>query len=260
MHGLAMAQTITNKSLLEALQQLKTDMMSHFDSKLDNIQSSVNALTDSFSSLVTKVSELEIRVGTNQDDITNLGARVKALEKQNAYLTEKADEAENRSRASNLRFLRVPEKSEGRDMIGFVGELLTQLFGQEHFPTPPVIERAHRTPGEARRGDSRSGPRPILVKFLHFQDKLKILRFAREKNELVYKGSRVHIYPDFSAGVMEKRRLFNPIKKRLRDLGIKYALLYPATLRVEADDDITLLFRSPDEADAFIREVATKSS
>ena len=68
----------------------------------------------------------------------------------------------------------------------------------------------------------------------------------------------MYIYPDFSAAVREKRRLFNPAKKRLRNLGIKYALLYPAVLRVVADDDVSLLFRSP-EVDPFIRNVTTKS-
>lgn len=92
-----MDQTITKNSLLEALQQLKTDMLSHFDYKLDNIQSSVNALSNSFSLLGDKVSELETRGGTNMDYITKLDERVKTLEKRNAYLEEKVEEAENRT-------------------------------------------------------------------------------------------------------------------------------------------------------------------
>ena len=106
-----MDQTTTNTFLLEALQQLKNDMLSHFDLKLDQIQNSVNALKDSLNSLGTKVGELEVRVGDNLDDITNLKTHVKALEKQNAYLSGKVEDEENRSRASNLCFLRVPEGS-----------------------------------------------------------------------------------------------------------------------------------------------------
>jgi len=148
-----MDQTTTNKFLLEALQQLKNDMLSHFDLKLDQIQNSVNALKDSLNSLGTKVSQLEVRFGDNLDDITNLKTHVKALEKQNAYLSGKVEDEENRSRASNLCFLRVPEGSESRDMIGFVGQLLTQLFGHDLFPMPLAIERAQRI---SKRDDSRS--------------------------------------------------------------------------------------------------------
>ncbi|KAK7884696.1 hypothetical protein WMY93_027819 [Mugilogobius chulae] len=229
-----MDQTVTNKTLIDTLQQFKNEVLSHFDSKLDKIHDSVQLMQESFKSLKAEVGELEDRVSSNQDELSSLEARVKTLEKQNSYLADRVEDAENRSRASNIRLIRVPEGSEGRDMIGFVGQFLNQLFGHDKFTSPPVIERAHRSPGTPNP-NPKMGPRPILVKFLHFQDKLKVLRLSRDKKELMYKGTRVHIYPDFSAGLMEKRRLFNPIKKQLRDKNIEYALLYPATLRVHVD-------------------------
>lgn len=84
-----------------------------------------------------------------------------------------------------------------------------------------------------------------------------MLRLAREKRELVFSGARVHIYPDFSAGLREKRRQFDPVKKRLRELGIRYALQYPAVLRVHADGK-DHLFRSHSEAESFVSDVAKK--
>ncbi|KAK7886408.1 hypothetical protein WMY93_026029 [Mugilogobius chulae] len=226
-----MDQTVTNKTLIDTLQQFKNEMLSHFDSKLDKIHDSVQLMQESFKSLKAEVGELEDRVSSNQDELSSLEARVKTLEKQNSYLADRVEDAENRSRASNIRLIRVPEGSEGRDMIGFVGQFLNQLFGHDKFTSPPVIERAHRSPGTPN-------PNP--------------------KMELMYKGTRVHIYPDFSAGLMEKRRLFNPIKKQLRDKNIEYALLYPATLRVHVDGK-RFLFRAPEEAEAFIRDVAKKT-
>ncbi|CAM4718188.1 unnamed protein product [Leuciscus chuanchicus] len=81
------------------------------------------------------------------------------------------------------------------------------------------------------------------------KDKLKILRLAREKKELMYQGSRVFIYPDFSYGLTQKRRLFDPVKKKLREMGIRYALLYPSTLRIHIGDEDHLC-NSPEEAEA----------
>lgn len=80
--------------------------------------------------------------------------------------------------------------------------------------------------------------RPIL----HFQDKVKILRLAREKKELFYKGSRMHIYPDFSAGLIKKHQQFDVVKKKLRVADIKYSLLYPCTLRVISVSSPWLLY------------------
>lgn len=232
-------------------------MLSHFDSKMDHIQTSLNTIHGSLSTLGDQISELEQRVGSNEDNISDLEKRVKTLEKENSYLKDKVEDAENRSRSSNLRFLHIPERAEGRDILGFMNQLIPRLLGKDNFPTPPNIERVHRSP-TARRQDFGAGPRPILVKFLNFQDKLKILRLAQVKKELTFNGVRVHIYPDFSAGLLQRRRQFDPIKKKLRDLDIKYSLLYPATLRVIIDGKPSL-FASPDDADAFLRDIPMNS-
>ncbi len=77
--------------------------------------------------------------------ISDLEKRVKDLEKQNNYLTDRVEDLENLSRSSKLRFLNVPERAEGRDMLGFIQQIIPQLLDKMNFPSPPVIERAHRT-------------------------------------------------------------------------------------------------------------------
>uniref|UniRef100_A0A3B1JM17 L1 transposable element RRM domain-containing protein n=1 Tax=Astyanax mexicanus TaxID=7994 RepID=A0A3B1JM17_ASTMX len=225
-------------------------MTAHFDSKTETIQTGLQNIQGSLNSLCEQISELEQRVSSNEDNVDDLTKRVQTLEKENAYLKDKVEDAENRNRSSNLRFIGVPEKSEGRDMIVFMNKMIPLLLGCENFSTMPVIERAHRTP--IFGSNARSAPRPILVKFLHFQDKVKILRLARAKEVLTYSGTRIHIYPDFSAGLVKKRREFDAVKKILRAADIKYSLLYPCTLRVTVDGK-PKLFRCPEEADLFVK-------
>ncbi|KAF4115145.1 hypothetical protein G5714_002634 [Onychostoma macrolepis] len=98
-----------------------------------------------------------------------------------------------------------------------MSRLITQLLGQDNFPTPPIIEWAHRSPTVRQSG--RASPRPVMVKLLNFQDKLKILRIAREK-KLEYSGMHVFIYPDSSADLMKKRRSFDPVKHLLRIMTV----------------------------------------
>ena len=124
-----------------------------------------------------------------------------------------------------------------------------------NFPSPPVIERAHRTGTTHREGLRVSTPRPILARLLNFQDKPKILRLAREKGDLSFQGSRVNIYPDFSAGELEKRRQFDPVKKKLHELDIKYSVQYPACLRVKIHEGTSTLYRTPTEVEAFLSKV-----
>lgn len=146
---------------------------------------------------------------------------------------DKVQDLENRSRASNLRFVKIPESSEGRDTIGFMSQLIPQLLGRENFQTPPIIERAHRT--QTFLHNERAEPRPILIKLLNFQDKVRILPLARKKKKLVFKGTRIYIYPDFSAELTQKCRCFEIVKRRLHELNFKYSLWYPCTLSVIVD-------------------------
>lgn len=249
-----METPISSKLFLDTIQQLKSEMLSHFDVKMDCIQQSLSTLQSSLSTLGEHVSELEQRVSTNEDNILDYDKRMKSLESDNSYLREKLEDVENRSRAYNLRFVHVPENSEGKDIHGFMGELIQLLLGHENFPTPPVIERAHRSPILQSKKQKAGRPRPIMVKLLSLQDRRKILRVAREKKELEFNGGRVYIFPDFSAGLLTKRRQFDNVKKKLRDLQMDYSLIYPATLRIISNSK-PVLFKCPEEVESFLQDI-----
>lgn len=95
-----------------------------------------------------------------------------------------------RTEAGPLTYASFLSLRKPRDIFGFTNRLIPQLLSKENFPTPPFIERCHRSPPFVRQ-NSKAGPRPILVKFLHFQDTLKIMKLSRENEELVYNGTRV---------------------------------------------------------------------
>lgn len=251
-------ESITLQSVLDKMQQMMLNMTTHIDIKIDPLGASLAKIENSLHMLGEQVNELEQRVSSNEDDIADLVKRVKTLEKENTDLKAWAEDAENRSRRSNLRFIGIPERAESNDILGFMRHLVPHLLGEANFSTPPVIERCHRT---AVRDNFRAkGPRPILVKFHYFQDRLKILKLSREKKEpLQYKGNRIYIYPDFSAGLVQGRWGFDTIKKKLRDRDIKYALIFPCTLKV-VHAGKTLFLRTPKEAEIFLGELSSNDS
>lgn len=245
-------QIISLQTIWEGMQNIKLEMIAHMDSKLDNINTSLNKIENSMNTLGDHVNDLEQRVSTNEDEIQSLLSIVKKLEKQQVYLAERAEEAENRSRAYNLRFISIPEKAEGDDIRGFMHRLIPQLLGAENFPTPPVIQNCHRNPAFLRE-NARAGPRPILVRFLYLQDKLKIMKLSRDKKILVHNERRVYIYPDFSAELSEKRKRYNPLKKQLQERGCKYSMVFPSKMKVIHGGKINL-FCSPEEVAAFLND------
>ncbi|KAJ4928472.1 hypothetical protein JOQ06_016264 [Pogonophryne albipinna] len=160
-------------------------------------------------SLGDQVNLLEQRVGANEDNVHECVARVKQLEKDNSFLMSKVDDLENRSRRSNLRFVGIQESAEGTP-------------GARCLPYP-----ADHREGTPLTDCQAKLPRAIMIELLNFQDKVKILRLAREKKSSDYNGKHISIYPDFSPELTRRRRSFDPVKRKLRELNMKYFLLYP---------------------------------
>ncbi|KAK9955961.1 hypothetical protein ABG768_015799, partial [Culter alburnus] len=81
-----------------------------------------------------------------------------------------------------------------------------------------------------------AAPRSVVVKFLHFQTKQRILHKAWATKDLQFNGSRVALDHDYSNAVQRKRREYKDIKKQLKERKIKFKSPYPAILKVQLED------------------------
>lgn len=81
-----MDQVISNQTIWEAIQQVKNDMLSHLDSKMDILQTSLNTIQSCIQTIAEQVTELEHRVSASKDNFSELGKCVSTLEKENSYL------------------------------------------------------------------------------------------------------------------------------------------------------------------------------
>ena len=91
----------------------------------------------------------------------------------------------------------------------------------------------------------------MLVQFHYYQTKELILCASREREQLVYNGKRIHIFPDYSAALARRRAEFKDAKAQLRQAGVKFGLLHPAKLRITFQG-ATHTFDSPDVALLFL--------
>ncbi len=219
----------------------------------ESLKQSVDSLGQQVTSFNNRLTQTEVLVGENFEEITEMEAAVKTLQSQATVLLERVDDLKNRSRRSNLQIINVPEGSEkDQDPTKFVSNLLMAVTGTGVFSSPPEIERAHRSLGP-RPGDAGAGkPRAFIVKFLCFQEKEKVLRWARQ-HKMDYRGSELRVYPDISAALAKKRAAFNAIKNSLYLKGIKFRLLHPARLQVSFRNE-NLYFDSSQKAQDFYNE------
>ena len=71
-----------------------------------------------------------------------------------------------------------------------------------------------------------------------FQDKDRILKAAREKQEVTYKGAPIRLATDFSMETLQARREWQKIFQVMRTRGLQPRLLYPAGLSIKIEGQI----------------------
>ena len=90
------------------------------------------------------------------------------------------------------------------------------------------VQEAQRAP--YRINPRRNTPRHILIKLSKIKYKEKILKAAREKQQITYKGIPIRLKADFSAETLQARRVWQDIFKVMKGKNLQPRLLYPARI------------------------------
>ena len=107
-------------------------------------------------------------------------------------------------KCNNIPIIGTPEGEEEEQGI----ENLFEKVMMENFPTlmrekVTQIQEKQRVP--SKRNPKRPTARHIIIKMAKFQDKERILKAAREKQELKYKGAPIRLATDFSMETLQAR-------------------------------------------------------
>ena len=99
------------------------------------------------------------------------------------------------------------------------------------------FQETQRVP--SKRNPKRPTARHIIIKMAKFQDKERILKASREKQEVTYKGAPIRLATDFSMEMLQaRRREWQKIFQVMRTRGLQPRLLYPARLSIKIEGQI----------------------
>lgn len=104
-------------------------------------------------------------------------------------LLAKPEYLQNHSRRSNLRVVGIPENTEAQDPVAFMSAFFAEVLGSDFFPTPPVLDRAHRI-GPTTTEDARNWAR-VIVCFLYHKERVA----RRRGDQLYFRGTTVPALP-----------------------------------------------------------------
>ena len=117
---------------------------------------------------------------------------------------------------NNIHMIRIPEGEEEEQGI----ENLFEKVMMENFPnliTEKVTQTQETQRVPIKRNPKRPTARHIIIKMAKFQDKERILKAAREKQEITYKVAPLRLAEDLSMETLETRRYWEGIFQLMKN-------------------------------------------
>lgn len=218
----------SNKALLTAINSIKSELCTTLDTRISeifttirgeisslnqSIQASISDMKNDLARHDNTLTELQDCASGHSDTIATLEATVERLCTDLKRLDEKCEDLEARSRRNNVRISGIPEGTEGPRMTEFVSQLLAETLS---LAEKPLIDRAHRV--NRQRPKQGDPPRPIILRLHYYHVREEILRKATENRNLMYKGVKINIFPDFPPSVAKRRAAFTKVREMLRGM------------------------------------------
>lgn len=137
------------------------------------------------------------------------------------------EDLDNRGRRHNLRIRGMTEAIDSEHLTPAVTELFNGLF--DRLPQTRIeMERIHRA--LRPKGRETDPPRDIICCIVDYKLKEDILKQARSKHPLQYKGAHIQIFQDLSGITLQHRRDLKPLLDVLCTHGILYRWKFPFCL------------------------------
>ena len=194
---------------LDSILKVQSDA---FQANIQNVisiyETRLSKLEAEFSAAKLEISELKQTSRVLQELISSLQNKpTSSAEASNVDLKQRVDDLEDRSRRNNLKITGLPE--EHSETWEQSATKVLKLIKEKCKVTGKIeIERAHRI------GKKSNRPRPIIVKFLRYQDREKILKSSKN-----LKDTEIYINEDLCGASVEKRKALLPQLKAAREQG-----------------------------------------
>uniref|UniRef100_A0A8D1BM87 L1 transposable element RRM domain-containing protein n=1 Tax=Sus scrofa TaxID=9823 RepID=A0A8D1BM87_PIG len=229
---------------VKILKELREDMNGNADSlrkELENIRRSQEKLENSLAELQTELKAIKSRMNNAEEQISDVEDRIMEITQTGQQTENQMKKHESNIRDhwddkkwANIHIIGIPKGVEKEKGI----ENTFEEIMAEHFPnlkdTDIKIQEAQRAPNKL----NPNIPTPRHIKIKMAKVKERILKAAREKQSVNYKGIPIRLSADFSTETLQARRESQDILKVLKGKKLQPRILYPARISFKIEGEI----------------------
>ena len=123
-------------------------------------------------------------------------------------------------KCTNIQIIGVQEEEEKKKGYEKIfEEIIVENFPNMKKEIVKQVQEAQRVP--YRINLRRNPPRHVLIKLTKTKHKERILKAAREKQQVTYKGNSIHLTADLSVETLQARREWQNISKVLKGKNLQ---------------------------------------
>ena len=222
---------------MEKIQETFNKDLEELKSKQTVMNDTITEIENTLEGINNRKTEAEERISELEDKMVEITAREQNKGKRMERIEDSLRDLWNNIKCTNIQILGVPEEEERKKG----SEKIFEEIIVENFPNmgKEIVNQVKEVQTVPHRIDpKRNTPRHILIKLSKIKYKENMLKTAREKQQIIYKGIPIRLTADLSAEALQARREWQDIYKVMKGKNLKPRLLYPARISFRFDGEI----------------------
>ena len=192
------------ESKIEKMQEMFNEDLEELKNKQTKVNYTITEMTTTLEGINSKITEAEERISDLEDRMVEFTAAEQNKEKRMKRNEDSLRDLWDNSKSNNICIIGVPEGEERQKGPAKIHEeIIVENVPNMGKETATQVQEAQRVP--YRINPRRNTPRHIVIKLAKIKDKEKLLKVARKKRQITYKGTPIRLTADFSAETLQSQ-------------------------------------------------------
>ena len=200
------------------------------------MRNTINEIKNILEGINSRITEAEGRISDLEDKIVEVTAAEQNKEKRMKRIDDSLRDLWDNIKRTNIGIIGVPEEEKKKGSEKIFEGIIVENFPNIGKEIVKQVQEAQRVP--YRINSRRNTPRHILIQLTKIKYKEKLLKAAREKQQITYKGIPIRLTADLSAQTLQARREWQDTSKVMKRKNLQPRLLYPARISFRFDREI----------------------
>ena len=231
-----MIQNIGNR--METIQETFNKDLEELKNK-QTVMNNTTEIKNTPEEINSRITEAEERIIELEDRTVEITATGQNKEKRMKRIEDSFRDLWDNIKCTNIWFVGVPEEEKEKRSEKIFEEIIVKNFPNMGKEIVNQVQEAQRIPYWIN--SSRNTQRHILIMLTKIKYKEKILKAAREKQQITHKGISIRLSLDFSTETLHARRKWQDTFKMMEGKNLQPRLLYPERISFRFDSEIKSL-------------------